>query len=764
MKTDQDTTAGAPRSGQSIAAFVIDLVRPYRTWVSFVFGAMLVETVMSLAAPWPLKIVIDNVVQSRPLPEWLLWVHDLPGGATREGLAIWSAVLVVLIALFGGIAAYIDNYYTESVGQWVANDLRKRVYHHLERLSLSYYDTHQTGNMLSTITADVGTVQAFASSSTLSIVVDMLTIVGVLAVMLWVNWDFALIAVSVTPFLLWFVARFKKAVKKATHEVRQNQSDMLAVVQQGLESMRAVKAYGRQDLEEERLGEVSERTVASALNARRIKSLLSPTVGLVVSLCTAYVLWRGGMLVLAGTMTLGSLTVFLAYLGKFFKPVQDLAKMANTVAQTSVALDRIRTILETDTIIPERSGANAAENVRGEIAFEHVGFAYNEDTTVLRDVHLSIDAGQRIGIVGPTGGGKSTVMSLIPRFYDPTAGRVLVDGVDVRDFTLKSLRAQIGFVLQDTVLFRGTIRENIAYGKTDATDEEIREAARLANADEFIAKMPHGYDTMVGERGSTLSGGQRQRIGIARAIVRNAPILMLDEPTAALDTESEKLVMEALERLMKGRTVITIAHRLSTIRDADKIVVLKDGCVAEAGTARCAGRDRRRLRRPLAHAGRRADRRLSRRRRGWPRLGPTRDYWRSIHGIAVRSHSSRRFARADPRGHRCGDAFAAREDVRLFRSGAAQSGDRREKTRCRRQGDAESRAAQRRGRQRGKPQGADRCRRRCRRQQSGVRADAREVDGGRRYVGVRQVAELGDGKSQRNARLRGDHRSSARGR
>jgi len=234
MKTDQDATAGAPRSGQSIAAFVIDLVRPYRTWVSFVFGAMLVETVMSLAAPWPLKIVIDNVVQSRPLPEWLLWVHALPGGATREGLAIWSAVLVVLIALFGGIAAYIDNYYTESVGQWVANDLRKRVYHHLERLSLSYYDTHQTGNMLSTITADVGTVQAFASSSTLSIVVDMLTIVGVLAVMLWVNWDFALIAVSVTPFLLWFVARFKKAVKKATHEVRQNQSDMLAVVQQGV--------------------------------------------------------------------------------------------------------------------------------------------------------------------------------------------------------------------------------------------------------------------------------------------------------------------------------------------------------------------------------------------------------------------------------------------------------------------------------------------------------------------------------------------------
>lgn len=491
---------------------------------------------------------------------------------------------IVLIALIGGIATYIDNYYTESVGQFVANDLRKRVYHHLERLSLSYYDTHQTGTMLSTITADVGTIQDFASSATLTILVDMLTILGVLGVMLWLNWDFALVAVSVTPLLLWFVARFKKAVKKATHEVRKNQSDMVAVVQQGLESMRAVKAFGRQDLEEDRLAEVSKSTVASALKARRVKSLLSPTVALVVSFCTAYVLWRGGMLILAGAMTVGSLTVFLSYLNKFFKPVQDLAKMANTIAQTSVGLERIRAILDTDTIIPERPDARTPNTVRGEIVFEHVAFAYNVETIVLRDVNLTIKPGQRIGVVGPTGGGKSTVMSLIPRYYDPTGGRVLLDGVDLRDYTLKGLRSQVGFVLQETVLFRGTIRDNIAYGKPGATEAEIIEAARLANADEFIGRMAHGYDTMVGERGSTLSGGQRQRIGIARAVVRNSPILMLDEPTAALDTESEKLLMEALERLMQGRTVITIAHRLSTIRDSDKIVVLKDGYVAEEGT------------------------------------------------------------------------------------------------------------------------------------------------------------------------------------
>ncbi len=581
---DAASATQVSKPGQTMLSLVLEMVRPYRKWLIIVFLAMLVETGMTLLAPWPLKVVIDNVVGTHKMPEWLEWVKDLPMGDTKQGLAIWAGVSIILIALVGGVATYIDNYYTESVGQWVANDLRKRVYHHLERLSLSYYDTHQTGTMLSTITADVATIQSFASSTTLAMLIDMLTIVGILIIMFVLNWDFALVAVSVTPFLLWFVSRFKKAVKKATHEVRKDQSDMVAVVTQGLESMRAVKAFGRQELEETRLGQVSLSIVSASLKARRIKSLLSPIVALTVSFCTAFVMWRGGSLILAGAMTVGSLTVFLAYLKQFFKPVQDLAKMANTIATTAVGLERVRAILDTDTIIPEKSDARTPGMIRGEIVFEHVAFAYNTETIVLRDVNFTIKPGQRIGVVGPTGGGKSTVMSLIPRFYDVTGGRVTLDGVDVRDFQLGALRSQIGFVLQETVLFRGTVRENIAYGKAGATDEEIIEAARLANADEFIGRMPHGYDTMVGERGSTLSGGQRQRIGIARAIVRNSPILMLDEPTAALDTESEKLVMEALERLMKGRTVVTMAQRLSTIRDSDKILVLKGGYVAEEGS------------------------------------------------------------------------------------------------------------------------------------------------------------------------------------
>ena len=561
------------------------LIRPYSISLAAILVAMLVQTAMSVAGPWPLKIVLDNVIGSHKLSPWLdHLLSPLLAGGSKMQIAAAAALAAILIAVVGAIASYVANYHTTSVGQWVANDLRMRTYHHLQQLSLSYYDTHESGTLLSTITADVQTIQSFASSSTLDILVDMFTIIGMLSIMFWLSWDFTLIAVAVTPFMLLLVSRFKKAVKKATHEVRKQQSKIVAVVDQGLQSRRVVKAFGRQNLEEEELSEVSKATVEAALKARRIKALLSPIVTIAVALCTGLVLFRGSALILAGAMTVGALTVFLSYLNKFFKPVQDLATMTNTIAQTAVAVDRIRAILDAETVIPERPEAREPQPLSGEVVFENVAFSYNADAQVLRDVSFRIKAGQTVGVVGPTGGGKSTIVSLIPRFYDPTAGKVHIDGVDIRDYKLKGLRNQIGYVLQETVLFRGTVADNIAYGRAGATKKEVMEAAKLANADEFIAKMPHGYDTMVGERGDTLSGGQRQRIGIARAIIRNNPILILDEPTAALDTESEKLVMEALERLMKGRTVITIAHRLSTIRDSDKIIVLKDGVVAEEGT------------------------------------------------------------------------------------------------------------------------------------------------------------------------------------
>jgi subfamily B ATP-binding cassette protein MsbA len=414
--------------------------------------------------------------------------------------------------------------------------------------------------------------------------VDALTILGMFGLMLYLKWDFALIAVILAPFLMLFVMRFRRAVKKATHEVRSDQAEMVTVIQHGLESIRSVNAFGRQGLEEDRLRKISMKTVQAALRARRIKSLISPVFTLVVALCTAFVLWRGASLVLAGVMTVGSLTVFLSYLNKFFNPVKDLAKMTVNIAQATVALERIKQILEADMIVPQKPDAIEPGKLKGDIVFEHVYFAYKPGIPVLKDINITIKCGQRIGICGPTGGGKSTIAYLIPRLHDPTSGTVLIDGKDITDYKLEGLRREIGIVLQDSMLFYGTIYDNIAYGRPDATVNEVIEAAKLANAHDFITRLPMGYDTIIGEKGVTLSGGERQRIGIARVVVRNAPILILDEPTASLDTESEKIVTEALERLMTGRTVITISHRLNTLINSDKIFVIKDGIVAEEGT------------------------------------------------------------------------------------------------------------------------------------------------------------------------------------
>jgi ABC-type multidrug transport system fused ATPase/permease subunit len=562
-----------------------NLIRPYRWSLALVFCAMLVETMMSIAGPWPLKVILDNVVGSRHLPPSLAhFLGSLPGSPVKMQIALMAGVAVLVIALIGAGASYLDSYFSESVSQRVAHDLRMRTYHHLQRLSLAYFDKHQVSASLSTLTTDIETIEAFASSGTLAIVIDLLAVVGMLVLMFWLRWDFALVAAAVAPFLLWFVSRFKRAVKKATKQVRLNQTEIVAVEMQGLQSQRVVEAFGTQELEEARLLKVSRAAVESALQARKIKSAVSPIVTVTVAACTGFVLWRGAGLVLSGVMTAGVLTVFLAYLARFFKPVQDLAKMTNSIAQTAVAVERVQAILETNEIIPERPSARIPESLRCEIAFDHVSFGYDSDAPVLRDVSFRVEPGQFVGIVGPTGSGKSTIISLIPRFYDPTAGRVTMDGVDIRDYQLQGLRQQFGFVLQDTVLFRGTVRDNIAYGRPNATDDEIVEAAQLANAHEFIEHMPYGYQTIVGERGLTLSGGQRQRLGIARALLRNSPVLILDEPTAALDVEAEERVIEALERLMKGRTVVMIAHRLATLRDADKVIVVKDGLVVEEGS------------------------------------------------------------------------------------------------------------------------------------------------------------------------------------
>ena len=545
---------------------------------------MLVETVMSLAAPWPLKAIIDNVAGNHRPPKWIDWLLPMLGGESKVHIAEAAGIVTVLIAVVTGTAMYAASYFTESMGQRIGSDLRVRLYHHLQKLSLAYYDTTRVGTILSTLTGDVETIQRFASASTLNIFTDTLTLVGMVIVMFWLRWDFALIALAVAPPLAFFVLHVSKAIRTAVHELRIHQSELVSTLQEGLQSMVVVQAFSAEERQEHRVRKANMANVTAWLRTYKVSTLLSPVVSLVIAVCTGLVLWRGSLLIVAGTMTLGTLTVFLAYLAKFFQPVRELAQMTNTIAHVSVAFQRVLAVGDADEVIPERPVPKNPPRFRGEIAFEHVQFGYDPAVPVLRDITFAIEPGQMVGIVGPTGSGKSTIISHIARFRDPDAGRITIDGVDIRDYKLRELRSQIGFVLQDTVLLRGTVRDNIAFGRPDASEKDIVEAAKNACAHEFITRMPSGLRQPDRRPRSTLSGGQRQRIGIARALIRDNPILILDEPTAALDSESEHLVIEALERLMKGRTVITVAHRLSTLRNVDKIIVVKDGVVAEDGT------------------------------------------------------------------------------------------------------------------------------------------------------------------------------------
>jgi subfamily B ATP-binding cassette protein MsbA len=377
---------------------------------------------------------------------------------------------------------------------------------------------------------------------------------------------------------------YTRRIKKAARAVRQKEGEVVSIVQEVLSSIRVVKAFAREDYEQARFEQQSLESVETALRARSLKAKLAPIVQIIVAVGTCLVLWYGVRLVLAGEITTGSLLVFFLYLGKMYKPMRELSKMTDTLSKTAVGYERIKEVIETESEIRNVKGARPAPPFKGRIEFSHVDFGYTPDNLILKDVDFKIEPGQVAAFVGPTGAGKTTIASLVARFYDPVKGEVRIDGKDVRSYKIRSVRRQISFVLQENLLFHASIWQNIAYGRPEASSEEIIEAARLANADEFIMKMPDHYDTQVGERGVTLSGGQRQRIAIARAIIRKSPILILDEPTSSLDSASEELVFEALARLIEGKTSIVIAHRLATVRRADVIFVVDDGSIVEQGT------------------------------------------------------------------------------------------------------------------------------------------------------------------------------------
>ncbi|MDX6711721.1 MAG: ATP-binding cassette, subfamily bacterial, partial [Blastocatellia bacterium] len=563
---------------------ITDLLRPHWKALSLAFVAVIAESATDLLEPWPLKVVFDHVLGSKPTPPWMTSIATSTFGTEKFALLSFAALSVLVIAIAGALSSYAEKYLTTSVGQWVMHDLRRILYHHIQRLSLSYHDKKRTGDLISTVTSDIDSIQDVISNVLLGVVVNAMTLLGMIAVMFYLNWRFTLIALSVAPALALVVYSFTRRIKQASREVRKKEGEVVSILEEVLSSIRVVKAFTREDYEQRRFEQQSEESVEMALRARGVKAKLAPIVQVIVAGGTCVVLWYGTRLVLSGQLTSGSLLVFLLYLGKMYKPMRELSKMTDTISKAVVGFERIQEVLDTERQVRNLRGARNAPPFKGQIEFDHVYFGYEDGNPILKDLNLNIKPGQVAALVGPTGAGKTTIVSLIPRFYDPTAGTVKIDGTDVRKFKIKSVRQQISFVLQESLLFRATIRQNIAYGRPEAKKEEIIEAAKLANAHEFIEKMPQGYDTMVGERGETLSGGQRQRIAIARAVIRNAPILILDEPSSGLDAASEELVFDALTRLMEGKTSIVIAHRLSTIRRADVIFVIDKGAVVESGT------------------------------------------------------------------------------------------------------------------------------------------------------------------------------------
>jgi ATP-binding cassette subfamily B protein len=569
---------------KSLKISLIFLLAPH--WKALTLG--LLSALGSVAAdilqPLPLKIVIDNVLGTKPLPAWLaLWLAPI-FGANKAAMLNFAVSSVVLVALLNAISSYVQSLSMTTVGQWVMHDLRSTLYHHIQRLSLSYHDRSQTGDLIMRVTSDIDTVQGFITSTLMDSIIDLLGLIGMVGVMLYFDWKFTLVALSVAPVLFLFVYHYTPRIKKATRAVRKKEGEIVSKIQEVFSSIRVVKAFAREKYEKKRFKEVSMETVELALRARALKAGLSPGVQLITAFGTALVLWYGSRQVLAGVLTLGGLTTFLAYLAKLYSPIRGLSKLPDSFSKPAIAFERIQEVMDVE--IKNTSGLekpHKAPEFAGRIDFERVDFGYTPDRLILKDINLTIEPGQIAAFVGPTGAGKTTIISLIPRFYELTSGSIRIDGEDVRNLKLKSLRRQLGFVLQETLLFRAPIWQNIAYGRPTATREEIVEAAKLANAHDFIEELPDGYDTLVGERGVTISGGQRQRIGIARAVIRNAPILILDEPTSGLDAVSEAIVFDALHRLMKGRTCIVITHRLATIRKADIIFVLDDGKIVERG-------------------------------------------------------------------------------------------------------------------------------------------------------------------------------------
>jgi len=545
---------------------------------------MLGVTATDLLRPWPLKLIFDYVLLGKPLPTYLSFFEGIFGGG-RVLLLAMMAVAIVLIALLSGAFTYLQVYITSRIGNELVYTLRRVLFAHLQRLSLSFHNRSRSGEHMTKIVSDTNTLKDVFAESALTAASNLLTFIGMFAIMFFLDWQLTLVVLLTFPLLLGILIYRYRVAKSSSKRQRQREAVIATRINEVMTTIPLVQAFGREEHEQERFEAESTEHLEESIRNARIEAAATRTVVVVGALGTAAVVLLGALHVLGGKLTPGDLLIFTSYTQSMYKPVRNLARLSNKYSKAVVGAERIGEILEVEPEIRDRPDAVEAPELAGEVLFEDVSFDYgDDDEEVLEDVSFAVSPGQQVALVGSSGAGKSTLASLILRLYQPQKGRILIDGVDVREYKIKSLRRQIGIVLQDSVLFGATIRENIAYGRLDATDEEIVTAARAANAHNFIAKLEDGYDTVLGERGDTLSGGQRQRIAIARAVIRDATILILDEPMTGLDAESEAKVQEALDRLMEGRTSFLITHDLHAVSGADLVLVLEDGKLIEQGS------------------------------------------------------------------------------------------------------------------------------------------------------------------------------------
>lgn len=546
---------------------ILSYIKPYMHRLIFAMFCTIMAAAGNLYIPWIIKDMIDEVL------------------ADKNGTMLnWIAASIIAIFVVRGLFWYGQNYLMSYVGQSVIIDIRAAVFKKLQRLSVSFYDKNKTGTIMSYVTNDVNALQSAMVENTIEMITEGFILIGSVVAMIYLDWRLTLFTVCTFPVVLWFMEFFGNKIRKTGGRIQECTADITSVLQESVASARVIKSFVREDYEVDRFDVENRANFRANMKNAQLMATLTPVVELVAAIGVTMIIWYGGNNVINGTITAGSLVAFLTYAVNISNPIKRLTRVIGNIQKALAAAQRVFMIIDMPEEIAESRDAKQLPEVSGKVEFQNVSFAYDDKGNVITDLSFSVKPGEVIAIVGPSGAGKSTIANLLPRFYDVNKGDIKIDGHSVREVTLDSLREQVGIVPQETMLFNGSVYNNILYGRLDATKEEIEAAAKAANAHDFIMQLTDGYETKLGDRGVNLSGGQRQRIAIARAILKNPRILILDEATSALDTESERVVQEALDRLMVGRTSFVIAHRLSTVKNADKILVLEKGNLVESGT------------------------------------------------------------------------------------------------------------------------------------------------------------------------------------